>query len=119
MDPTDEELLPGGNVAAAVIRVGSTVRKPTGPATPAVEALLTHLADAGCDAAPRTLGRDSLDRHVLEYIPGPTADTVASLTAAELNRVGRLIRRLHDAARTSPRPPTPGGRSSSHPTASS
>jgi len=98
VDSAEEELLPGGNVAAAVVRVGSTVRKPAGPATPAVEALHTHLAAAGCDAAPRTLGRDSLDRHVLEYVPGPTADTVAPLTAAELNRVGTLVRRLHDAA---------------------
>ncbi|MDX6540706.1 MAG: hypothetical protein QOI71_2316, partial [Gaiellales bacterium] len=35
-----EEVLAGGNVAAVVVRVGATVRKPATPATPAVHALL-------------------------------------------------------------------------------
>lgn len=98
MSAPEEEVLAGGNVAAAVVRVGSTVRKPAGPATPAVEALLEHLAQAGFDGAPRTLGRDDLGRHVVEYVPGPVANTVAPLTPAALVRVGQLIRRLHDGA---------------------
>lgn len=89
--------LVGGNVAAAVVRIGATARKPAVAATPAVEALLDHLERAGFDGAPRNLGVDAEDRHVLEFIPGPLADTVGPMTPAELGRVGRLIRDLHDA----------------------
>ena len=35
-----EHALDGGNVAAGVVRVGDTVRKPAGFWTPAIEALL-------------------------------------------------------------------------------
>ena len=50
----DEHALDGGNVAAGVVRVGDTVRKPAGFWTPAVEALLSHLGRAGFTGAPRT-----------------------------------------------------------------
>jgi Ser/Thr protein kinase RdoA (MazF antagonist) len=92
-----EYVLTGGNVSGQVVRVGDTVRKPTGPATPAVEALLAHLGAVGFDGAPRTLGRDERGRQVLEYVPGNVGGT---FTQDELPRVGRLIRRLHDAAST-------------------
>jgi Ser/Thr protein kinase RdoA (MazF antagonist) len=88
-----EHILTGGNVAAAVVRVGDTVRKPVTPATPAVEALLAHLD--GWAGAPRHLGRDDQGRQVLEYIPGTIDDIPAD--NRELHRVGRLIRDLHDA----------------------
>lgn len=93
-----EEALPGGNVAAAVVRVGQTVRKPAGPHTPAVEAFLAHLNAAGVPAVPRTLGLDDRGRHMLEYVPGAMADTLPPLDAAGLSRVGQLIRELHDAS---------------------
>src|SRR5690242_9893983 len=92
--------LHGGNVAESVVRVGATVRKPAGPATPAVEALLRHLEAVGFEAAPRTLGRDEKNRHILEYVPGSMADTLAPMTPAELRRVGGLIRALHEATAT-------------------
>jgi len=88
-----EHILAGGNVAEGVVRVGDTVRKPATAATPAVEALLRHLD--GFAGAPRTFGRDERGRQVLEYVPGTVEDIPA--TAAELDRVGRLIRDLHDA----------------------
>ncbi len=53
---SEEHVLTGGNVAAQVVRVGATVRKPATPATPAVEALLRHLEAAGFAGAPRALG---------------------------------------------------------------
>ena len=53
----DEYALDGGNVAAGVVRVGGTVRKPAGFWTPAVEALLSHLRCSGFTGAPRPLGR--------------------------------------------------------------
>jgi Ser/Thr protein kinase RdoA (MazF antagonist) len=91
----DEEILTGGNVAGTVLRIGSTVRKPRWSA--AVDALLRHLNDVGFPGAPRTFGADDQGRHVLEYVPGPMADTRESLSEAGLRRVGRLIRDLHDA----------------------
>lgn len=54
----DEEVLPGGNVAAEVVRVGQTVRKPATEATPAVAALLHYLKAAGFDGSPEHLGVD-------------------------------------------------------------
>jgi Ser/Thr protein kinase RdoA (MazF antagonist) len=90
-----EEVLTGGNVADRVVRIGTTVRKPALAQTAGVEAVLTHLADRGFEGAPRTLGRDEQGRHVLEYIPGTLAATPFSVD--ELRRLGRLIRRLHDA----------------------
>lgn len=95
-----EEILTGGNVAAQVVRVGSTVRKPATAQTPAVEAVLTHLADNGFSGAPRSLGRDEQGRHVLEYVPGAVADADPGFTLSELSQVGRLIRELHDAMET-------------------
>jgi hypothetical protein len=92
-----EQILTGGNVAGVVVRVGNTVRKPAGPWTDAVHALLEHLHDVGFAGAPRSFGRDEQGRHVLEYIPGVLADTRPAMSAAELVRAGRLIRELHDA----------------------
>jgi Ser/Thr protein kinase RdoA (MazF antagonist) len=89
-----EEVLTGGNVAAEVVRVGETVRKPALAQTAGVEAVLEHLADK--EFAPRTLGRDERGRHVLEYIPGALADTLPPLSLDELQQLGRLIRELHD-----------------------
>ena len=91
-----EHPLGGGNVAAGVVRVGDTVRKPAGFWTPAVDALLTHLRRAGFTGAPRPLGRDGQGRQVLEYVPGPVAMDQPWLDEAGLHRVGRLISELHD-----------------------
>ncbi|MEI8408094.1 MULTISPECIES: phosphotransferase enzyme family protein [unclassified Kribbella] len=93
----DEEILTGGNVAAEVVRIGSTVRKPALPQTPGIEAILEHLANKGFPGAPATMGIDDKRRHVVEYIPGDLADTLPLMTLDELHRIGRLIRELHDA----------------------
>ena len=95
-----EEVLSGGNVAEEVVRVGATVRKPANPATDSVDAFLKHLAALGFSGAPRSFGRDERDRHVLEYIPGSVSETQGAMSLADLTRVGRLIRQLHDAAET-------------------
>jgi hypothetical protein len=100
-----EEVLTGGNVAAQVVRVGSTVRKPATAQTPLVEAVLTHLAANGFTGAPRSLGRDEQGRHVLEYVPGALAGADPGFTLSELTRVGRLIRELHDVMETFVPPP--------------
>ena len=93
-----EEALSGGNVAAGVIRVGDTVRRPAGPQTPAVHALLMHLERVGYRHAPRSLGLDDAGRHVLEYIPGRMADAPGpDDPPLDPVAVGRLVRDLHDA----------------------
>jgi hypothetical protein len=45
--------LDGGNMSSGVVRVGDTVRRPAGPWTPTVHALLGHLHAAGFRGAPR------------------------------------------------------------------
>ncbi len=105
MPADDEHVVAGGNVADGVVRVGRTVRKPTTPASPAVEALLRHLTAVGFDASPRHLGSDASGRQVLEFIPGHDAYAQPPMTGPELQRLGGLIRRLHDATETF-RPPT-------------
>jgi hypothetical protein len=50
--------LDGGNTGGAV-RIGATVRRAAGPWTPAVHALLAHLAENGFAGAPRPLGQTS------------------------------------------------------------
>jgi hypothetical protein len=64
-----EVALPGGNVGG-VVRVGDTVRRPTGPWTPAVHGLLAYLAESGLPGVPRVLGSDDREREILEFLPG-------------------------------------------------
>ena len=95
-----EESLAGGNVSA-VSRVGDTVRRGTGPWTPAVHALLRHLERVGFDGAPRLLGTDERGREILSYVSGDVPDRAAPevVTDQVLVEVGRLLRRYHEAAR--------------------
>ena len=65
----NEERLEGGNIGGAV-RAGNTVRRAAGPWTPAVHALLAHLADKGFTGAPRPLGFDAQGREVLTFLEG-------------------------------------------------
>ncbi|MEU1306329.1 phosphotransferase enzyme family protein [Streptomyces shenzhenensis] len=98
----------GGNVSDGVVRVGDTVRRPTGPWTPAVHALLTHLNEVGFRAAPRPLGIDEQGREVLTFVPGHVVwpDRSALLEPArQLARVARLIRDFHDAVQDFTPPP--------------
>ena len=92
--------LSGGNATAGVVRVGQTVRRPAGPWTPAVHALLAHLRSAGFTGAPRPLGLDEQGRGVLEYVPGvvPWPERFGLLDPDDrLGEVARLVRGFHDA----------------------
>lgn len=84
-------------MASVVRRIGTTVRKPAGPWTDSVDALLRHVSESGFTGAPRSLGRDDQGRHVLEYIPGQMADAAGPLSEDGLHRVGQLVRQLHEA----------------------
>jgi Ser/Thr protein kinase RdoA (MazF antagonist) len=92
--------LSGGNVAADVVRVGDTVRRPAGFWTPAVHALLGHLHAVGFAGAPRPLGIDEQGREVLSFahgtVPWPDHFHLMDPDAA-LARTARLIREFHDA----------------------
>ena len=87
------------------MRVGDTVRRPVGPWTPAVEALLLHLEAVGFEGAPRTLGRDDRGRHVLEHVPGEAGTPSPSWSPARLREVGRLLHDLHAATAGFAAPP--------------
>ena len=93
----DGEPMAGGNVGGAV-RIGSTVRRPTGPWTPAVHALLAHLDVVGLDGVPRVLGVDDREREVLTYVPGRVAaqdgETVRDV---DVQQLGEWLRRYHAA----------------------
>ncbi|MGH8889786.1 MAG: NUDIX domain-containing protein [Acidothermaceae bacterium] len=93
--------LPGGNVGGAV-RIGATVRRPTGPWTPAVHALLAHLDAAGLDAIPKVRGIDRERREILDYAPGDTADAhdpwpTWVWSDALLVQAAQWLRRYHGA----------------------
>jgi hypothetical protein len=95
-----EEPLLGGNTHQQIVRVGSTVRRPTGRWTPGVHALLSHLEHAGYDGAPRVQGVDPQGREVLDYIDGevvhPHHRHLIEPSEA-LAQVAATIRGFHDA----------------------
>jgi hypothetical protein len=92
-----EEALAGG--VNTVTRIGRRVHRPTGPWTPAVHALLGHLADAGFSGAPRVHGLDDQGREILDYIDGWVGDPLPEDARGDdaVRAVGRLLRGLHDA----------------------
>jgi hypothetical protein len=82
------ESLYGGLVDRAV-RIGATVRRPAGPWTPTVHALLDHLESHGF-LAPRARGIDEDGREILSYLEGD-AELAAAFagTAADDRLLGR------------------------------
>lgn len=103
----DREVLAGG--VNEVVRLGATVRRPTGPWSPLVHELLRHLAARGFQGAPRVLEtRDGFE--VLDFLPGEVSScppAPAAMTLAALESAAELLRSYHDAtvdfARTAPR----------------
>jgi hypothetical protein len=97
----EEQPLTGGNVTSGVVRVGNTVRRPSGPWSSSVHALLCHLAGVGYAGAPRSLGFDEQGRHVVEWVEGDCRHPYLGPDdeGLALGAVGRIIREFHDAAR--------------------
>jgi hypothetical protein len=96
-----EERLPGGHAGGAV-RVGDTVRRPAGPWTPAVHALLAHLAGRGFDGSPQPLGIDSQGREILSFLDGETVGDALPWPGwvhadDTLVQVARWLRGYHEA----------------------
>jgi hypothetical protein len=90
-----EEQFAGGT--ATVVRVGDTVRRPTGPWTPAVHALLAHLAPR-LPHVPRVLGEEPAGHEILTYLPGHVIDLDKEiLTPGQIVSVVEWTRALHAA----------------------
>jgi hypothetical protein len=93
--PDDEEWL-AGNVAG-VTRVGNTVHRQVGAWTPAVHALLDHLAPR-LPHIPRVLGFDEQGREVLDFMPGRVLDAATEpLSEDQLISVVSWARDFHAA----------------------
>lgn len=89
------EHLPGGS--GGVTRVGDTVRRPTGPWTPAVHELLNLVETVGLEGVPHVLGEDESGQEILSYIDGRTIavdEEVAPDTV--LGEATAWLRRFHD-----------------------
>ena len=91
--------------AEAVVRVGDTVRRPTGPWTPAVHAFLRHLEGESYAAAPRALGIDSQGREILTFVPGAPAGRTGLVPDERLHRAAALVGELHRLSATFVPPP--------------
>jgi len=83
-------------VSPAIID-GETVRRPAGPWTPAVHALLLHFERVGFEGAPRVLGFDEEGREILTFVQGKVPGTDWTPTDDQaVYAVGKLLRALHD-----------------------
>lgn len=80
-------------------RIGGTIRRRTGPWTPAVHAGLQHLQNFGLDATPAVLGFDQLNREKLSYLPGRLVAAGQMLNEVQLAEVASWTLRLHEALR--------------------
>jgi hypothetical protein len=80
-----------GGLVTFVVRVGETVRRATGPWSPAVHALLRHLDDNGFDGASRFVGTDHRGREILTFNNGtvPSRADPRICTESALADVGR------------------------------
>ena len=93
----------GGDVTEGVVRVGGTVRRPLGPHSSLVHAVLQHLEAVGFDGAPRLLGIDSRGREVLTFVEGEVAGRPVPAWFADDDRaasVAHLLRAYDDAVST-------------------
>jgi len=88
--------LSGGDIND-VIRIDDTVRRPSGPWTPAVHALLRHFEQVGFDGAPRVIGTDDHQHEILSYIEGEPGLAPVPAGDAVVDALGLLLRRMHDA----------------------
>lgn len=82
-----------------VERVGETLRRPWGPWSGSVAALLEHLERSGFRGAPRSLGRDERGRQVLGWVEGESHAGHWPPHARDdrvLARIARLLRELHE-----------------------
>jgi hypothetical protein len=102
-DPTEQVLTGGLAGAGRVVRIGDTVRRPAGPYSSAVHALLTHLERVGFVGAPRFLGVDGQGRSIVDYLDGDVALAPYPAWSADddlFDSVAELQHRYHQAVAT-------------------
>jgi hypothetical protein len=101
--PLFEALPAGGANRGAVVRVGSTVRRPSRPNSTSVQRLLTHLESVGFPGVPRPLGFDDEGRELLTWVEGEVPHRPAPLWALSvetLSSIGELLQDFRRAAST-------------------
>lgn len=99
MPGTDREVLAGGGVNE-VVRIGTTVRRPTGPWSPQVHTLLRHLRAQGFAAAPAVHDVTADGFEILDFLPGEVSNYPATPAAASVEALlsaAGLLRAFHDA----------------------
>lgn len=94
-DTMTGEAMAGG--VNTVLRIGDRVHRPAGEWTPAVHALLDHLAAKGFSGAPRVHGFDAEGREVLDFVPGDVPGSEVVVSDEALADMAVLLRGLHDA----------------------
>jgi hypothetical protein len=95
-----EQPLFGGIAEGRVFKVGDTVRRPAGPWTPTLHALLRHLRQRGFPC-PEPLGLDDAGREVLGFLPGRASNwpwPPILLEPDGARRIGAMLARYHAAA---------------------
>ena len=95
---TEQALVGGMDAGRGVVRVGDTVRRPG--MRDGVRELLLHLEQVGFDGAPRYLGTDEKDRHVVSWVDGdvPVPPYPGwAMTDPAVESLGRLVRDYHAA----------------------
>ncbi|MGK5684193.1 phosphotransferase [Actinoplanes sp. URMC 104] len=95
----DRETLTGGGINE-VVRIGATVRRPTGPWSPRVHDLLRHLEAVGFRSAPRLHEVTPDGFEILDFLPGEVSNYPASPAAASaeaLESAAVLLRDYHEA----------------------
>jgi hypothetical protein len=91
--------LSGGNVNAAVVRSGNTVRREQTPHSATIHQLLLHLERKGFEGSPRFLGIDEGGREILSFIEGGTGIPPAIWQSdGPPAATAMLLRRYHEAA---------------------
>ncbi|GAA0843473.1 aminoglycoside phosphotransferase family protein [Streptosporangium amethystogenes subsp. fukuiense] len=96
---SDQEILTGGGVNE-VVRIGGTVRRPTGPWSPRVHDLLRHLRARGFTASPAVHEVTGDGFEILDFLPGEVGNdplTPAVMSTEALESAAELLRSYHDS----------------------
>jgi hypothetical protein len=79
------------------VRIGETVRRPTGRWASAVHSLLRHFEAVGFEGAPHALGFDGDGREMLAFVPGEAGRPPYPATDEALVAMALLLHRMHEA----------------------